>query len=418
MTDVIVIGAGPAGLSAAAVAAEKGLNVLVIDEYMKPGGRLLGQLYEEPDGSWWNGIEESAKLFNRAAEAGVTIKLQTPVNNIETTADGIWSVYTEEETFVTRHLLIATGAAEAPVPVPGWTLPGVMSVGAAQVMTNVHRVKPGNRGVIIGINVLSAAIAMELKLAGVEVASLSLPGKNSMTEESADPRKVLNSLLHVSHMAPSPLVRFGSRFLQNDIMKKLGVSFFPKNGVKMWDIPVQLRKAVIEIYGENEVEGVVMANVTSDGEVIKGTEERITADFVCIAGGLYPLAELAAVAGCPFYLIDELGGYVPLHNEQMETTLKGLYVAGNITGIEGAKVAAAQGITAGLTIARNSGIHGLVKEIQLAIQSIKQTRDNASIQFHPEVKKGREIIQEKWEEHARALEGTGSEVTSEAEAGG
>lgn len=169
-----------------AVAAEKGLNVLVIDEYMKPGGRLLGQLYEEPDGSWWNGIEESAKLFNRVNQAGVTVKLQTPVNNIETTADGIWSVYTEEETFSTKHLLIATGAAEAPVPVPGWTLPGVMSVGAAQVITNVHRVKPGNRGVIIGINVLSAAIAMELKLAGVEVISLSLPGKNSMTEELTD----------------------------------------------------------------------------------------------------------------------------------------------------------------------------------------------------------------------------------------
>ncbi|WP_303838325.1 NAD(P)/FAD-dependent oxidoreductase [Evansella sp. LMS18] len=418
MTDVIIIGAGPAGLSAAAVAAEKGLNVLVIDEYMKPGGRLLGQLYEEPDGSWWNGIEESAKLFNRVNQAGVTVKLQTPVNNIETTADGIWSVYTEEETFSTKHLLIATGAAEAPVPVPGWTLPGVMSVGAAQVITNVHRVKPGNRGVIIGINVLSAAIAMELKLAGVEVISLSLPGKNSMTEEAADPGKVLDSLLHVSHMAPSPLVRFGSRFMQNETMKKLGVSFFPKKGVKMWDIPVQLRKAVIEIYGENEVEGVVMANVTSDGEVITGTEEKITADFVCIAGGLYPLAELAAVAGCPFYLIDELGGYVPLHSEQMETTLKGLYVAGNITGIEGAKVAAAQGTTAGLTIASNSGIQGLDKEIQLSIQTIKQIRDKASIQFHPEVKKGREIIQEKWEEYARTLDGaTEAEATSKAGTG-
>ncbi|MEC1550349.1 NAD(P)/FAD-dependent oxidoreductase [Bacillus rugosus] len=396
MDNVIIIGSGPAGLTAAVTCAELGIEVMIIDEYMIAGGRLLGQLYEEPNGSWWNGIEESKKLYNKAINLGVEFYLNTSVNNIEK-KDDLWILYTEKGEFHTTHLLLATGAAESPVPVPGWTLPGVMSVGAAQVMTNVHRVKPGERGVIIGVNVLSAAIAMELQIAGVEVACLTLPKINSVTEESGNPRKVLDSLLHVSHMAPSPLVRYGSKLMKNDVMKKLGLAFYPKDGVKMWNIPIQLKKAVTEIYGEYEVEGVEIAAIDANGEVVSGSEERIQADFVCIAGGLYPLAELAAVAGCPFYLVEELGGYVPLHNQRMETSLEGLYVAGNITGIEGAKVAAAQGRTAGLSIAHHAGVRGLDTEMKDSIEMTEQIRNSAYIQFHPKIEAGRRKILEQWE---------------------
>ncbi|SDI80576.1 NAD(P)/FAD-dependent oxidoreductase [Alteribacillus bidgolensis] len=396
MDNAIIIGAGPAGLTAAVTCAEKGLEVVVIDEYMRAGGRLLGQLYEEPNGNWWNGIKESNKLYKKAVDLGVNFHLNTAVNNIEN-SNGIWTIYTERDTFHTPSLLLATGAAEAPIPVPGWTLPGVMSVGAAQVMTNVHRVKPGERGVIIGVNVLSAAIAMELQLAGVEVASLTLPKTNQMTQDSGKPKEVLDSLLHVSHMAPSPFIRYGSKLMKNDFMKKFGVKFYPKKGVKMWDIPIQLRKAVTEIYGENEVEGVTLATINADGEVVSGSEEHIPVDFVCIAGGLYPLAELAAVAGCPFYLVEELGGYVPLHNERMETPLVGLYVAGNITGIEGAKVAAAQGRTAGLSMAHYAGMDELDGEIKNSIEWTEQTRDSAHIQFHPKIEAGRKKILKQWD---------------------
>src|SRR5699024_10799908 len=121
-------------------------------------------------------------------------------------------------------------------------------------------------------------------------------------------------------------------------------------GVTMWDIPIMLRKAVIEIHGEEVVEGVTIATITTDGEVVPGSSEYIETDFVCIAGGLYPLAELAALAGCPFYHISELGGHIPLHNEKMQTTEEGLFVAGNITGIEGSKVAIRQGEVKGYAV--------------------------------------------------------------------
>ena len=397
MSDVIIIGAGPAGLTAAITCAEKDLNVLVIDEYFKPGGRLLGQLYEQPDGTWWNGIKESKKLYDRAVELGVHFQLETSVSNIIKENEK-WIVFTDKGIYSTNHLLLATGSAESQVPIPGWTLPGVMSVGAAQVMTNVHRVKPGNRGVIIGVNVLSSAIAMELNLAGVEVACLTLPHQNVISNKQANPKNVFESLLHVAHMAPSPLVKLGSKLMVNDLMKELGITFYPTSGFKMWGIPIQLKKTVIEIYGENEVEGVVVASVNKNGEIIKGTEEKIKTDFVCISGGLYPLAELASILGCPFRYIEELGGYIPLHNEKMETPLVGLYVAGNITGIEGAKVAAAQGKVAGLTIA--SKINKFVDEIEIneAVQLVRDTRSNAYIQFHPDIETGRKKIYDEFQQ--------------------
>ncbi|WP_085522707.1 NAD(P)/FAD-dependent oxidoreductase [Tuberibacillus sp. Marseille-P3662] len=398
MNDVIIIGAGPAGLSAAITCAQEGLHVLVIDEYMKPGGRLLGQLYEEPDGSWWNGIKESDRLYQQAMNLGVHVQLNTPVYNIEQ-YNSQWTIYTDQDAHSTKHLLLATGAAESPVPVPGWTLPGVMSVGAAQVMTNVQRVKPGNKGVIIGVNALSAVIASELQMADVDVAALTLPKMNQLTKRAAEPKAVMNDLLHVAHMAPSAMLRFGSKLMKSDLMKQLGITFYPKNGFKMWGIPIQLRKAVVEIHGEQQVEGVKLAHVRPNGDIVPGTEESISCDFVCIAGGLYPLTELAAVAGCPFYLIDELGGYVPLHNNRMETTLDGLYVAGNITGIEGAKVAIAQGAAAGLAIAANHGISGLGEKIDQTIQTIEQTRDQAPFQFDPNIRKGKQVMQEKWQEY-------------------
>ena len=79
-------------------------------------------------------------------------------------------------------------------------------------------------------------------------------------------------------------------------------------------------------------------------------------DRVCISGGLYPLSELAAAAKCEFAYAEELGGHVPLHSPEMETTQRGIFVAGNITGIEGAKIAMAQGELVGTVISERLGL--------------------------------------------------------------
>lgn len=400
MYDVIIIGAGPAGLSAAIQCRKWELKTVVIDEFPKPGGRLLGQLHEEPSGEWWNGIIETNKLLTEANKVDTTIKCGISVYHIEQTPDQ-YHVHTSNGIFYGESVLIATGAAESPAPIPGWTLPGVMSIGAAQVMTNVHRVRVGNKGVIVGVNVLSAAIARELQLAGIDIHSMALPAMNPVTSDEAHPKKVMASLARIAHLAPSAFIRFGSKFTGMEWVRNLVVQFFPSKGIKMWDMPIHLRKAITKINGTNQVESVTMCKITPEGEVIPGTEETIEVDFVCIAGGLYPLAELAAVSGVPFQYIEELGGHIPIHNEQMETPIKGLYVAGNITGIESAKVAAAQGIVAGLSIAQRKlkNESNIAKELEEAKHRVHTTRKEATIQFHPGIEQGRKRIEESFQNY-------------------
>ncbi len=392
MTDVLVVGAGPAGLSAAIACAEQGLSVRVVDEFYQPGGRLLGQLHQEPNGEWWNGINQAAALHDLAIRHGVRIDCGVSVYDIERSSTG-WLASTTEGVIDAPVLLLATGASETAVPVPGWTLPGVMSIGAAQVMTNVQRVRVGTRGVVIGVNILSMAIVRELQLAGVQVDRMVLPAANPATaKEASDPAHVLDSLLRIAHLAPSPLHRLGASLLKLTGLQSLGLHLFPKNGVSMYDTPIQLRTAALEIVGDGQVEGVRIARITPKGEPIPGSEQVIPADFVCIAGGLSPLAELAAVAGCPFAYLPSLGGHVPLHNERMQTPLPGLYVAGNITGIESAKVAIAQGTVAGLAIAHDLGALQQGEKLQHAIQRVDVVRQQATIQFHPDIASGRATV--------------------------
>lgn len=394
--DVAIIGAGPAGLSAAITLRKYNVNVVVLDEFPRAGGRLLGQLHEEPNGEWWNGIKESEKLFEQAKQLNTEILCNRSVYHIEK-RENSFVVYTSEQTYAAKNVLIATGAAETASPIPGWTLPGVMSIGAAQVMTNVHRVRVGQKGIIVGVNVLSAAIARELQLAGIELHSMALPVRNTITEEQSNPKKVMERLVRIAHLAPSAFIRFGSKFAKYALIRNLAISFYPNKGIDMWGMPIHLRKAVKQINGTNQVESVTMVNVTANGEVIKGTEETIPVDFVCIAGGLYPLGELAAVLNVPFKYIAELGGHVPVHNEKMETPVTGVYVAGNITGIESAKVAKEQGKVAGLSIVRAvTNDHAIDSEIEQTIEIVKKTRRAATIQFHPQIEQGREKIHQQY----------------------
>src|SRR5699024_7953669 len=134
-TDVVIIGAGPAGLAAAIQCRAQDLSVTVVDEFPKPGGRMLGQLHQEPSGEWWNGIKETEILMDQANKYDTNIECGISVHHIEKLDEG-YVVHTNKKRIKANSVLIATGAAEVQAPIPGWTLPGVMSIGAAQVMTN------------------------------------------------------------------------------------------------------------------------------------------------------------------------------------------------------------------------------------------------------------------------------------------
>lgn len=397
MWDLLIVGAGPAGLNAAIAAAEKGLQVKIIDEFTEVGGRLLGQLHQEPNKEWWNGIEEANSLHQQAIGLGVLIELGVSVYDLEQKAHE-WKVYTSQRIETAENLLIATGATEVPNPIPGWTIPGAISIGAAQVMGNVHRVKPGNSCVIIGANVLSVAIANELRLCGVKVKEIILPPSDMALTNDGIPEIVLESLMRLTHLAPSKFLRQAGK-LAKFVKPSFATKFYPRNGIKIFDIPIKIKTAATEIIGEEKVTGVKTVDISSNGEVINNTEKNVDADFVCIAGGLAPLPELMALSNCSFKYVRELGGHVPLHSEQMKTEIPNLFVAGNITGVESAKVAMAQGKVAGLTIASECNFNKNINiEIKNAMEAVKRERDTALIQFQPNIREAREMLFKEFEE--------------------
>lgn len=136
---------------------------------------------------------------------------------------------------------------------------------------------------------------------------------------------------------------------------RIGLALLPPGGLRVWGVPVAFGMAALSVQEGQSVEAVEVAPIDPVGGVQPHRSQSIQVDLVCLAGGLTPLAELAGICGCEFTFIPELGGHVPLHGPEQETTVPGLYVAGNITGVESALAAAQQGRIAGLSIARDLG---------------------------------------------------------------
>ena len=120
-------------------------------------------------------------------------------------------------------------------------------------------------------------------------------------------------------------------------------------------VPILVGTTISRAFGDGKVEGVELASVGPDFKTIPGSQRTLAADTVGLAVGLSPLTELAWMAGCEFVFSPRLGGHVPLHDENMRTTLPTLYVAGDITGVEEASTAMEEGRLAGIAASESLG---------------------------------------------------------------
>jgi sarcosine oxidase subunit alpha len=408
--DLVIIGAGPAGLAAAAEVAQRRANVMVLDESPIPGGRLPGQIHPErrqirgSDMRWFNGPARAEQLVKAAEEAGAKILCGASV----------WGIFpdwyvgvaptkplTGNNTFPigfeTRAVLIATGATQHPVILPGWTLAGVITAGAAQTMINVQRVLPGNRAVFIGIDPLSLSVALLMAKAGVEVQGVFLLPANRLHSGPCSPRAALEAMSRFSDYAPTTGLSIMAR--ASRYMSGLAGMFFPRQGINIDGVWLRLRESILAINGEHRAEVVLVARVRSNGEMKSGDATQFATDVVITSAGLSPLAELAQVAGCPLTHISDLGGWVPLHNERFETPVPGLFVAGSITGVESAPVAEIQGRVAGLAVAHYLELVSsaeLENDRRVQRTAVMKARKDA-VSFYPGIEAGRLKMAQIWE---------------------
>lgn len=156
--DMIIVGAGPAGLSAAIEAAKRGLHVVVYDENAKPGGQLFKQIHKffgsKEHKAKIRGFHIGEELLAEAAALGVTVVLNAIVIGIFPEKEVTVKIGDKVEHVKGDTILVATGASENMVTFPGWTLPGVIGAGAAQTMMNLHGTMPGKRILMLGLGML------------------------------------------------------------------------------------------------------------------------------------------------------------------------------------------------------------------------------------------------------------------------
>ncbi len=344
--DVVVVGGGPAGLSAAAAAAESGATVALIEETAALGGKVLKHGFVRgpcttPIARYEQRTAQRLMEAFRRQNKRVSVFLRHQVWNIEEGRILDVSPTGGAAARLTRihgeRLVIATGAMERCLPVSGWTLPGVFTLGGLNALIR-NGVRPGTRFVIAGSGPLVPVLAHNLILAGASVAALVMPTPLSAFAAQALP--IAGSI-------------GGFKALQ-------GAYYLA--GILKTRIPVVSSAAVSRIEGRGRARSVRVVRIDSAGRRLSGPETVIAADAVAIGHGLIPGQDLVRCCGCR-ELYDEARGYWrTIRNDWMETTVPGVFVAGDGATVKGYAAAAEEGRIAGsAAAARLEGTppHGL-----------------------------------------------------------
>ncbi|MFO1315886.1 MAG: NAD(P)/FAD-dependent oxidoreductase [Burkholderiales bacterium] len=331
--DVAVVGAGPAGLTAATLCAERGLSTSLYDEHRAPGGQIYRGITtasraraEFLGEDYWRG----ATLVPPFERSGARYVRDATVWAIARRADGTFGVSVSagppEARFATtvesRAVVLAAGAQERPFPIPGWTLPGVVAAGGAQLLLKTAGIVPRGRVVLAGCGPLLWLLATQYLRAGVEIAAFL----------DTTPR---GRLAQAAPLAPGFM-------LSPYLAKGLDLVRF-----------VRRRVRVVEYVTELAVEGATAAEAVRFRHGSR--EETLQADLVLLHQGIVPDVALAAAAGCALGWNDAQACFAPVVDAWGGTSVPGLYVAGDGAGIAGAEAAEPRGRLTALAVANALG---------------------------------------------------------------
>lgn len=318
--ELLVIGSGPAGLCAAISAASSGAKVLVLERNFKPGGQLIKQTHmffgSESQYASHRGVDIADILLSKIREYGDQIEIMLNATAVGFYEDNVVTVLKDEKEYFkikARSILCATGAYEKSLAFPNNDLPGIYGAGAVQTLMNVYGIRPGDRVLMVGAGNIGVIVSYQLLQAGIQVVAVL----------DAAPR-IGAYLVHASKLA------------------RMGVPILTSHTVK-------------EAIGTDCLEAAVVCEVDGKFQPIPGTEKRYDVDVMCISVGLSPLNELLAMRGVEMKYVPQLSGYVPMRTEYCETSIPGIFVAGDASGIEEASSAMAEGYLAGLCAAAGLG---------------------------------------------------------------
>jgi NADPH-dependent 2,4-dienoyl-CoA reductase/sulfur reductase-like enzyme len=328
--DLAIIGAGPAGMAAAALAAELGLDTMLLDEEDAPGGQIYRGIERAAESSPKPSPLGADYLAGRELAAGLRgstadYRPATTVWHIDPAASlgGTLSLTAEgkSETVAARHILIATGAIERPVPLPGRTLPGVMTVGAAQILLKTADLVPEGRAVLAGQGPLLFLVALQLARAG------------------APPIAVLETAPHANYHAAArhlPRVLWPGR---RDLAKGLALIL----GLSRAGIAVRRGVRGLRALGRGRLERVAW-----DGG-------EIAADHLFLHEGVIPNTQISLALQLAHRWDDRQLCWRPVVDDWGRTSLARIAIAGDGGGVAGGAAAALSGRLAALDAAAALG---------------------------------------------------------------
>ncbi len=332
---VTIVGGGPAGLNAAITLKKSGIAPLIVEQNPLLGGQLIKQTHkffgskEEHAGT--RGIEIAKEMVDEVKRLNIPHFTNSSAFGFYT--DRTLAVFKDNQLVKIKsdYFVFATGAAEKMIPFEGNDIPGVFGAGAAQTMMNVFGIKPGNRVLMVGAGNVGLIVSYQLLQAGVDVACV---------------------------IEASP--KIGGYFVHAAKLRRFGVPILASTTIK---------RAV----GVSRVKKAITVKLDEHFKEIPNTEKEWNVDTVCLATGLIPSVALLAQTGCEMKYIPALGGYVPLRNRLLETSLKNVFVAGDADGIEEASTAIMEGRIAAFAIAQKEGIDK-TSELNETLDELKRLR--------------------------------------------
>ena len=319
--DLVVIGGGPAGLAAAALAARAGLATVLFDENPGVGGQIYRAITFSPvkdrailGEDYWVGADLAAE----AKASGALIVTGATVWSLDPTRLIGVSIAGQARLIQAGRVIIATGSLERPFPIPGWTLPGVMSAGGAQTVLKAQGLVPSGRTVLAGGGPLLWLLAAQILRAG---------GKLDVILDTTLRGNWLRALAHLPDFVLSPYFAKGLKLLR-EVRAKVRV----------------IRTDRLEAVGDDRLREVVFD--------VGDEERRMPADLLLLHQGVVPNVNLAMAAGLAHAWNDRQICFEPVLDEWFTSSVPGIAVAGDGAGIAGGTAAVERGRIAAIAAIR------------------------------------------------------------------
>jgi len=325
--DFVVIGGGPAGLCAATLAAEKGAQTALLDEQASPGGQIYRASEKVPEQRAEQlGAEyrHGAPLIRAFRDSGADYFPYTKVWSLNRRREiGLLQKHTPRVIHADQ-VLIANGAMERPLPFPGWTLPGVMTAGAGQILFKASGMVPDQGVVLAGSGPLLLLLAWQYLRAGVRVEAL------------------LNTAPSINRMRALP--HLAKALLAHHYLAK-GLAY--QRYLERAGVPVLNGVRDLRAYGGTALQAVSFRH--------KGEEQRLETALLLVHFGVIPNIHLSQAAGCEHHWDRRQQCWRPTLDPWGQSSVDGILAAGDGAGIGGARTAEHSGRLAALQALQRLG---------------------------------------------------------------